>query len=109
MLRSQLDNAPNSWVKDRIQTRIGKLAGGVAVIKVGGATEIEMKERTERLDDALNATKAAIQDGIVAGGGLALYIARSVLQEGIIKQALTYPIKQIADNSGHELEDDKLN
>ena len=109
MLRSQLDNAPNSWVKDRIQTRIGKLAGGVAVIKVGGATEIEMKERTERLDDALNATKAAIQDGIVAGGGLALYIARSVLQQGIIKQALTYPIKQIADNSGHELEEDKLN
>ena len=109
MLRSQLNNAPNSWVKDRIQTRIGKLAGGVAVIKVGGATEIEMKERTERLDDALNATKAAIQDGIVVGGGLALYNARSILPNGIIKKTLAYPIKQIADNAGHILIEDNLN
>ena len=108
MLRSQLDNAPNSWIKDRIQTRIGKLAGGVAVIKVGGATEIEMKERTERLDDALNATKAAIQDGIVVGGGLALYNARNILPDGIIKDALAYPIKQIADNAGHILLEDVL-
>jgi len=108
MLRSQLDNAPNDWVKDRIQTRIGKLAGGVAVIRVGGATEIEMKERTERLDDALNATKAAIQDGIVVGGGLALYNSRSILPDGILKHGLEYPIQQIASNSGHTLDKNKL-
>jgi chaperonin GroEL len=108
ILRSQLDNAPNTWLKDRIQTRIGKLAGGVAVIKVGGATEIEMKERTERLDDALNATKAAIQDGIVVGGGLALYVARNILPDGIVKKTLAYPIEQIADNAGHILQEKRL-
>ena len=67
-----------------------------------------MKERTERLDDALNATKAAIQDGIVVGGGLALYNSRSILPDGILKHGLEYPIQQIASNSGHTLDKNKL-
>jgi len=71
-LNAQYDEAPNDWFKDKLKYRIGKLSGGVAIIKVGGATEVEMKERKERLDDALNATKAAMQEGVVIGGGKAL-------------------------------------
>jgi len=108
-IKSQIDNAPNDWVGDKLWARLGKLANGVAVIKVGGATEIEMKERTERLDDALNATRAAIQEGIVVGGGLALWNARTVLGEGVVYDALSEPIMQIAKNSGHVLDESRLN
>jgi chaperonin GroEL len=107
-IKGQIATAPNDWVKDKLRTRLGKLVNGVAVIKVGGATEIEMKERTERLDDALNATRAAIQEGIVVGGGLALYNARNVLSGGPVYDALFYPIKQIAENDGEELDTELL-
>jgi chaperonin GroEL len=80
LLNSQFEEAPNDWFKDKLKYRIGKLAGGVAVIKVGGATEVEMKERKERLDDALNATKAAMQEGVVIGGGKALIEAIQALR-----------------------------
>jgi len=79
LLNSQFEEAPNDWFKDKLKYRIGKLSGGVAVIKVGGATEVEMKERKERLDDALNATKAAMQEGVVVGGGKALIEAIKIL------------------------------
>jgi chaperonin GroEL len=109
LLESQLEDAVNDWHKDKIQIRLGKLAGGVAVIRVGGATEIEMRERGERLDDALNATKAAIKSGVVAGGGLALYNARNVLGDNkgefLLYNALARPLEQIIENSGAILED----
>jgi len=107
-LKSQIETAPNDWLKDKLRGRLGKLVNGVAVIKVGGVTEIEMKERTERLDDALNATKAAIQEGIVVGGGLALYNARNVLERGIMYEALCYPISQISQNAGHNMQWEKI-
>jgi chaperonin GroEL len=109
LLESQMKDAVNDWDKDRLQIRLGKLAGGVAVIKVGGATEIEMRERGERLDDALNATKAAIKSGVVAGGGLALYNAREVLGDNkgefLLYNALARPLEQIVENSGAVIED----
>lgn len=87
LLNSQYDEAPNDWFKDKLKYRMGKLSGGVAVIKVGGATEVEMKERKERLDDALNATKAAMQEGVVIGGGKALIEAIPVLEDSLYKSA----------------------
>lgn len=85
-LQSLYENAQNDWVKDKLQYRLGRLSGGVAVIHVGGATEVEMKERKERLDDALNATRAAMQEGVVVGGGKALLNAREGITgvDGII-------------------------
>ena len=78
-LQSLFDSAPNDWLKDKLKYRIGRLSGGVAVIHVGGATEVEMNERKERLDDALNATRAAMQEGVVVGGGKALLNARAAI------------------------------
>jgi len=97
-----------------LQERVGKLAGGVAVIKVGGATEVEVKERKDRVDDALHATRAAVQEGIVPGGGTALLYATKTLeglngvnedqQRGIdiVRRALQAPVRQIAQNAGFD-------
>ena len=109
VLEGRLAQADNDWERDKIQSRIGKLAGGVAVIRVGAATEVEMKEKKERLDDALNATRAALQEGIVVGGGLALYNAaeqlggKESLGYKIVKDAIQMPIHQICRNTGESL------
>ena len=99
--------------KEKLQERLAKLAGGVAVIKVGGATEVEVKERKDRVDDALNATRAAVEEGIVAGGGVSLLrAAQTITVKGenedqnagiaIVRRALQAPIRQIAENAGVE-------
>lgn len=103
----------SDYDKEKIVERIAKLAGGIAVIKVGAASEIEMKEKKLRIEDALNATKAAVDEGIVAGGGVALLKAARVLETAnfsqaekvgadIVARSLTYPVRQIADNAGKE-------
>ena len=113
-IRSQIEETTSEYDREKLQERLAKLAGGVAVIKVGGATEIEVKERKDRVDDALNATRAAVEEGIVAGGGSALLgtckvIAKltnenSDIQAGIsiVRKALEAPVRQIAENAGHE-------
>jgi chaperonin GroEL len=112
-IKSQIEDTTSDYDKEKLQERLAKLAGGVAVIKVGGSTEIEVKERKDRVDDALNATRAAVEEGIVAGGGVALLRASSNLQAkgenadqqagvGIVRRALQEPIRQIAQNSGAE-------
>jgi chaperonin GroEL len=103
----------SDYDKEKLAERIAKLAGGIAVIKVGAASEVEMKEKKLRIEDALNATKAAVDEGIVAGGGVALLKAARVLESAdltkeervgadIVARALTYPVRQIADNAGKE-------
>ena len=111
-IRQQIEDTTSDYDKEKLQERVAKLAGGVAVIKVGGMTEIEVKERKDRVDDALNATRAAVQEGIVVGGGVALMQAARVLDglEGvnsdqnagiaIIRKALEAPLRQIAQNAG---------
>ena len=111
-IRKQIDESTSDYDKEKLQERLAKLAGGVAVIKVGGATEVEVKERKDRVDDALNATRAAVEEGVVTGGGCALLYAASVLDgikvKGddqkagveIIKKALQAPIRQITSNAG---------
>jgi chaperonin GroEL len=101
-------------IREKLQERLAKLAGGVAVIKVGGATEIEVKERKDRVDDALHATRAAVEEGIVPGGGTALLYATKALDgvEGanddqtrgvdIVRRALQSPLRQIAENAGFD-------
>jgi chaperonin GroEL len=112
-IRKQIDETTSDYDKEKLQERLAKLAGGVAVIKVGGATEVEVKERKDRVDDALNATRAAVEEGIVSGGGAALLRAAwSIKIEGdnedqqagieIVRKALESPIRQIAENSGVE-------
>lgn len=110
--KDALSKVDSDFDKERMKDRIAKLTGGVAVIKVGGNSEVEVREKKDRIDDALNATRAAIEEGIVAGGGSALFHARSSLDflKGenpdqdmgitIIRKALEYPLKQIATNSG---------
>jgi chaperonin GroEL len=115
-LRQLIPAAKNAWLEEKLQARLGKLTGGVAVIKVGGATEIEVTERMERLDDALNATKAAIQGGVILGGGLELYkCTDSILSGGklersnglfLLLDAIKEPMYQIGANAGHTV--DKL-
>jgi len=113
LIESQIRAADSDFTKTDLKKRLAKLGGGVAVINVGAATETEMKERKMRIDDALNATKAAVEEGVVAGGGLMLYQAVKVLdklklendqQTGllIVKRALEEPMRQIAFNSGRE-------
>ena len=114
VLRAQIAAATSDYEKEKMQERLAKLAGGIAVIKVGGATEVEVKERKDRVDDALNATHAAITEGIVAGGGSALLYSTSVLSKvktenrdqevgvEIVKRALQSPIRQIVSNSGED-------
>jgi chaperonin GroEL len=112
-IRKQIEETTSDYDKEKLQERLAKLAGGVAVIKVGGATEIEVKEKKDRVDDALNATRAAVEEGIVAGGGAALLRAAWALktigdnedqQAGvdIVRKALESPLRQIAENSGVE-------
>ncbi|MEP1230869.1 MAG: chaperonin GroEL [Litorimonas sp.] len=112
-IRAQAEATTSDYDKEKLQERLAKLSGGVAVIKVGGSTEIEVKERKDRVDDALNATRAAVEEGIVPGGGTALLRAsRFINVKGlnddekagieIVKAALQYPARQIADNAGVE-------
>ena len=112
-IKSQIEETTSDYDKEKLQERLAKLAGGVAVIKVGGSTEIEVKERKDRVDDALNATRAAVEEGIVAGGGVALLRAAQALtvkganpdqQAGIdiVRRALQEPIRQIVQNAGDE-------
>ena len=111
-IRAQIEETTSDYDKEKLQERVAKLAGGVAVIRVGGMTEIEVKERKDRVDDALNATRAAVQEGIVVGGGVALVQAAKALdglkgansdQDAgitIIRKALEAPLRQIAQNAG---------
>ena len=112
-IKAQIEETTSDYDKEKLQERLAKLAGGVAVIKVGGATEVEVKERKDRVDDALNATRAAVEEGIVPGGGVALLRASNALTVkgenadqqagiGIVRRALQEPIRQIVGNSGGE-------
>ena len=113
-IKAQIVETTSDYDKEKLQERLAKLTGGVAVIRVGGVTEIEVKEKKDRIDDALNATRAAVEEGIVPGGGVALLRARSVLIGltgenadmtagiAIVRRALEAPIRQIADNAGVE-------
>jgi chaperonin GroEL len=111
-MRGQIEETSSDYDKEKLQERLAKLAGGVAVIRVGGATEIEVKERKDRVDDAMNATRAAVEEGIVVGGGAALLRAIASLDKlspanddqkvgvGIVRRALQHPVRQIAENAG---------
>ncbi|MGB0697219.1 MAG: chaperonin GroEL [Rhodospirillaceae bacterium] len=111
-IRAQIEETSSDYDREKLQERLAKLAGGVAVIKVGGATEVEVKEKKDRVDDAMHATRAAVEEGIVPGGGTALLYAIKALDglEGanddqkvgieIVRRALSYPVKQIAENAG---------
>ena len=111
-IKQQIAETTSDYDKEKLQERLAKLAGGVAVIRVGGATETEVKERKDRVDDALNATRAAVQEGVVVGGGVALVQAAKALENvtgensdqeagvGIVRRALEAPLRQIAENAG---------
>jgi chaperonin GroEL len=113
-IKSEIESTDSDFDREKLQERLAKLAGGVAVVKVGAATETEMKEKKHRVEDALQATRAALEEGIVPGGGVALLNAQDSIKldsyddddertgAGIIKRALEEPIRQIADNSGFE-------
>ena len=113
-IKAQIEETTSDYDREKLQERLAKLAGGVAVIRVGGATEVEVKEKKDRVDDALNATRAAIEEGIVPGGGTALLRAKAVVSElksdnadvkagiNIVLKALEAPIRQIAANAGVE-------
>ncbi|WP_395330203.1 chaperonin GroEL [Novosphingobium sp. BL-8H] len=113
-IRAQIEVTTSDYDREKLQERLAKLAGGVAVIKVGGATEVEVKERKDRVDDALHATRAAVEEGIVPGGGTALLYATRALDGltganddqtrgvDIVRKAITAPLKQIAENAGHD-------
>jgi chaperonin GroEL len=113
-IRAQIENTTSDYDKEKLQERLAKLAGGVAIIKVGGASEIEVKERKDRVDDALHATRAAVEEGIVPGGGTALLYASRALDAltganddqtrgiDIVRKALQAPLRQIAQNAGHD-------
>ena len=113
-IRQQIEVSTSDYDKEKLQERVAKLAGGVAVIKVGAATEVEMKEKKDRVDDALHATRAAVEEGVVAGGGVALLRARSALVElkgdnaeqdagiKIVLRAIEEPLRQIVQNAGDE-------
>ncbi len=111
-IRTQIEETSSDYDREKLQERVAKLAGGVAVIRVGGMTEVEVKERKDRVDDALNATRAAVQEGVIVGGGVALVQAGKALEglEGanadqnagitIVKKAIEAPLRQIAENAG---------
>jgi chaperonin GroEL len=113
-IKAQIENTTSDYDKEKLQERLAKLAGGVAVIKVGGATEVEVKERKDRVDDALHATRAAVEEGIVAGGGVALLYATKALDGmkganddqtrgiDIVRKAIYAPVRQIAENAGFD-------
>ena len=111
-IRAQIEETTSDYDKEKLQERVAKLAGGVAVIRVGGMSEIEVKERKDRVDDALNATRAAVQEGVIVGGGVALVQAAKVLEGlkgansdqdagiAIVRRSLEAPLRQIAENAG---------
>jgi chaperonin GroEL len=111
-IRTQIEETTSDYDREKLQERVAKLAGGVAVIRVGGMTEVEVKERKDRVDDALNATRAAVQEGVVVGGGVALVQAGKALEGltgvnsdqdagvAIVRRAIEAPLRQIAENSG---------
>ena len=113
-IRAQIEVTTSDYDREKLQERLAKLAGGVAVIKVGGATEVEVKERKDRVDDALHATRAAVEEGIVPGGGTALLYATKALNGlaginddqtrgvDIVRRALQAPVRQISENAGHD-------
>jgi len=112
-IKAQIEETTSDYDREKLQERLAKLAGGVAVIRVGGATEIEVKEKKDRVDDALNATRAAVEEGIVAGGGVALLRATQAIKAtgadadqaagiNIVRRALQAPVRQIATNAGAE-------
>jgi chaperonin GroEL len=113
-IRQQIENTTSDYDKEKLQERLAKLAGGVAIIKVGGSTEVEVKERKDRVDDALHATRAAVEEGIVPGGGTALLYASRSLDAlkgenddqtrgvAIVRSALQAPLRQIAENAGYD-------
>ena len=113
-IRQQIEDTTSDYDREKLQERVAKLAGGVAVIKVGAATEIEMKEKKARVEDALHSTRAAVEEGVVPGGGVALIRARSAIDKikvandeqrigvGILKRALEEPLRQIVSNAGEE-------
>merc|ERR1712054_260919 len=113
-IRAQIEETSSDYDREKLQERLAKLAGGVAVIRVGGATEVEVKERKDRVDDAMHATRAAVEEGIVAGGGVALVKALSSLDKlksanddqkvgvNIIRRAIQAPARRIADNAGED-------
>lgn len=113
-IRGQIENTSSDYDREKLQERLAKLAGGVAVIKIGGASEVEVKEKKDRVDDALHATRAAVEEGIVPGGGTALLYATRALEGmtgvnddqtrgiDIIRKALYAPVRQIAQNAGHD-------
>ncbi len=113
-IRAQIETTTSDYDREKLQERLAKLAGGVAVIKVGGASEVEVKERKDRVDDALHATRAAVEEGIVPGGGTALLYATKALDGltganedqtrgiDIVRRALQAPVRQIAENAGHD-------
>ncbi|OYZ88655.1 MAG: molecular chaperone GroEL, partial [Xanthobacter sp. 17-67-6] len=113
-IKAQIEETSSDYDREKLQERLAKLAGGVAVIRVGGSTEVEVKEKKDRVDDALNATRAAVEEGIVPGGGIALLRAKKAVEAltsdnsdiaagiKIVLRALEAPIRQIAENSGVE-------
>jgi chaperonin GroEL len=113
-IKRQIEDTTSDYDREKLQERLAKLAGGVAVIRVGGATEVEVKEKKDRVDDALNATRAAVEEGIVPGGGVALLKASKALDGltgenadqnagiAIVRRALQAPIRQIVENAGVE-------
>jgi chaperonin GroEL len=112
-IKQQIEETTSDYDREKLQERLAKLAGGVAVIRVGGSTEVEVKERKDRVDDALNATRAAVEEGIVPGGGTALLRASAALKTkgenadqdagiNIVRRALQAPARQIVTNAGEE-------
>src|SRR5213079_1140647 len=111
-IKAQIEETTSDYDKEKLQERLAKLAGGVAVIRVGGSTEVEVKERKDRVDDAMHATRAAVEEGVVPGGGVALLYAIKALDKltpanpdqkvgiEIVRKALQWPARQIAENSG---------
>ena len=111
-IRQQIEETSSDYDREKLQERLAKLSGGVAVIRVGGATEVEVKERKDRVDDAMHATRAAVEEGVVAGGGTALLYATRAIEKvrvsnddqrrgvDIVRRALEAPVRQIADNAG---------
>jgi chaperonin GroEL len=111
-IKAQIEETTSDYDREKLQERLAKLAGGVAIIRVGGATEVEVKERKDRVDDAMHATRAAVEEGVVAGGGSALLYAAKVLARlkpenndqkvgvDIVRRALQTPVRQIAENAG---------
>jgi chaperonin GroEL len=113
-IRAQIENTASEYDQEKLQERLAKLAGGVAIIKVGGSSEVEVKERKDRVDDALHATRAAVEEGVIPGGGTALLYASKALNGlkgenddqtrgiDIVRKALQAPLRQIAENAGHD-------